>query len=64
MGVHTGTHVDGPLHFFDDGAGVDSLPLDAMLGRCASWSSSPRSGEAIDRGGPARRRRSPRGPSG
>ena len=32
MGVHTGTHVDGPMHFFGDGAGVDSLPLDAMLG--------------------------------
>jgi len=32
MGVHTGTHIDGPLHFFDDGAGADSLPLEAMLG--------------------------------
>jgi arylformamidase len=32
MGVHTGTHIDGPLHFFDDGTGADSLPLDAMLG--------------------------------
>lgn len=34
MGVHSGTHVDGPLHFFEDGAGADSLPLDAMLGPC------------------------------
>jgi arylformamidase len=34
MGVHTGTHIDGSLHFYDDGAGVDALPLDAMLGRC------------------------------
>jgi arylformamidase len=33
MGVHTGTHIDGPRHFFDDGAGADSLPLEAMLGR-------------------------------
>ncbi len=32
MGVHTGTHIDGPLHFFEDGAGADSLPLSAMLG--------------------------------
>ncbi len=32
MGLHTGTHIDGPLHFFDDGAGADSLPLDAMVG--------------------------------
>ncbi len=35
MGVHTGTHIDGALHFFDDGAGADSLPLEAMLGPCA-----------------------------
>ena len=34
MGVHSGTHIDGSLHFFDDGDGVDALPLDAMLGRC------------------------------
>lgn len=34
MGVHTGTHIDGSLHFYDDGNGVDALPLDAMLGRC------------------------------
>jgi len=34
MGVHSGTHIDGSLHFYDDGSGVDALPLDAMLGRC------------------------------
>jgi arylformamidase len=33
MGTHTGTHVDAPKHFFDDGGGVDSLPLDLLLGR-------------------------------
>jgi arylformamidase len=32
MGAHSGTHVDGQRHFFDDGAGADALPLDAMLG--------------------------------
>jgi len=32
MGVHTGTHVDGPLHFFPQGRGADALPLEAMLG--------------------------------
>jgi arylformamidase len=32
MGAHTGTHIDGPRHFFDDGAGTDALPLDAMIG--------------------------------
>lgn len=33
MGTHTGTHVDAPKHFFDDGLGVDALPLDLLLGR-------------------------------
>ena len=33
MGTHTGTHVDAPKHFFDDGAGVDALPLNLLLGR-------------------------------
>ena len=33
MGTHTGTHVDAPKHFFDEGTGVDSLPLDLLLGR-------------------------------
>jgi arylformamidase len=33
MGTHTGTHVDAPRHFFDDGGGVDGLPLDLLIGR-------------------------------
>lgn len=33
MGTHTGTHVDAPKHFFDDGQTVDALPLDLLLGR-------------------------------
>jgi arylformamidase len=32
VGSHTGTHVDAPKHFFDDGAGVDTLPLDLLMG--------------------------------
>lgn len=32
MGSHSGTHVDAPKHFFDDGAGADSLPLDVLMG--------------------------------
>ena len=32
FGSHTGTHVDAPKHFFDDGAGVDTLPLDTLMG--------------------------------
>lgn len=32
FGSHTGTHVDAPKHFFDDGAGVDTLSLDTLMG--------------------------------
>ena len=32
IGSHTGTHVDAPKHFFDDGAGVDALSLDTLMG--------------------------------
>jgi arylformamidase len=32
LGVHTGTHVDAPLHFIADGSGVDRVPLDALIG--------------------------------
>lgn len=31
-GVHTGTHVDAPVHFLRDGYGVDGIPLDRMMG--------------------------------
>lgn len=33
MGSHTGTHVDAPRHFFDDQPGVESLPLELLIGR-------------------------------
>lgn len=32
LGSHTGTHIDAPRHFLDDGPGVDRLPLDALVG--------------------------------
>lgn len=32
FGSHSGTHVDAPKHFFDDGAGVDAIPLDVLMG--------------------------------
>jgi arylformamidase len=33
MGTHSGTHVDAPRHFFDDGAATDALELDLLIGR-------------------------------
>lgn len=32
LGTHTGTHIDPPSHFIDDGAAADALPLDALIG--------------------------------
>jgi arylformamidase len=32
FGVHTGTHVDAPLHFIDGAPGTEQLPLDALVG--------------------------------
>lgn len=31
--AHCGTHVDAPVHFLPDGGGIDSVPLDALVGR-------------------------------
>ena len=32
MGAHSGTHVDAPMHFVAGGAGVDEVPLGALVG--------------------------------
>jgi arylformamidase len=32
IGAHTGTHVEAPLHTDDDGAAIDALPLDLLVG--------------------------------
>ncbi len=32
LGVHTGTHVDAPVHFIPGGASVEALPLAALCG--------------------------------
>src|SRR5215510_6175699 len=32
MGTHTGTHIDAPSHFLPDGAGVDAVPLQHLIG--------------------------------
>ena len=33
MGVHTGTHMDAPIHFIRGGIGIDQMPLTAAIGR-------------------------------
>jgi arylformamidase len=32
FGVHSGTHVDAPIHFIEGAAGAEALPLDALVG--------------------------------
>lgn len=34
LGSHTGTHVDSPHHFLDNGIGVDRMPVEHMVGPC------------------------------
>lgn len=31
--VHSGTHIDAPIHFLENGAGVEALPLNILIGR-------------------------------
>jgi len=33
MGTHAGTHVDAPFHLLADGATVDELPLEILMGK-------------------------------
>ncbi len=30
--VHNGTHVDAPVHFLEDGVGIDKVPLEKFIG--------------------------------
>src|SRR5918997_6145655 len=34
FGLHSGTHVDAPVHFFDGAPGADAVPLAALVGPC------------------------------
>ena len=33
MGVHSGTHMDAPLHFIRDGKSIEDMPIDTTIGR-------------------------------
>ncbi len=47
MGSHSGTHIDAPMHFIRDGAPVDRIALDALIGP-ARVVEIPDSVQAID----------------
>jgi arylformamidase len=48
LGAHTGTHIDGPSHFYDGAAGTEALDLAAMIGPCAVVEVPERGLEPID----------------
>ncbi len=33
-GTHTGTHIDAPHHFIEEGVGIDKLNLETLIGLC------------------------------
>lgn len=33
MGTHAGTHLDAPFHVFTDGASIDQIPLEKLIGK-------------------------------
>lgn len=49
LGAHTGTHVDGPCHFYDGAAGTEALDLGTMIGACAVVEIPDRGADPIDR---------------
>ena len=48
MSAHTGTHMDAPLHFFDDDPGMEAFPLEIGMGRARVIAIEGK--EPIDRG--------------
>ena len=40
-GVHTGTHVDAPVHFVDGAPGIDSIPIETLVGPCLVVAADP-----------------------
>ena len=40
-GVHTGTHVDAPVHFVEGAPGIDSIPIETLVGPCLVVAADP-----------------------
>jgi len=47
MGVHTGTHVDAPVHFIEGAPGMESVPLEALFGPAVVVDGTAISGDSI-----------------
>src|SRR3954462_6888735 len=48
MSAHTGTHVDAPRHFFDEGTGTEALSLELLIGRARVVEVGARAGIAAE----------------
>lgn len=35
LGSHSGTHVDAPAHFLENGASIEEMPLSSLIGPCS-----------------------------
>ncbi len=35
MSVHSGTHIDAPLHYFEEGNAIDNIRLNTFYGKCS-----------------------------
>lgn len=47
MGTHTGTHIDGPIHFLAGSPGTDAVPLE-NLNEVLGWHLDDEAGAYID----------------
>jgi arylformamidase len=47
LGVHTGTHVDAPVHFIEGAPGMESVSLDALCGPAVVVDGTSISGDSI-----------------
>lgn len=52
MGVHTGTHVDAPLHFIEGGKGMDEMDLSLLMGEAYVFETGAKvvTGEVLEKG--------------
>jgi arylformamidase len=47
FGLHSGTHVDAPVHFIEGTPGADELPLDVLVGPCVVVTAPDLSRESV-----------------
>jgi kynurenine formamidase/ribulose-5-phosphate 4-epimerase/fuculose-1-phosphate aldolase len=47
LGAHTGTHVDVPLHYIENGADLSGVPVEKFMGECVALDTPKKPGENI-----------------